>query len=89
MQLDIVTRNAHVYSGEVDEVTVPAYDGEMGILPGHTPLLAVLGSGTVRYTESGGAKSSVATDHGLVSVDGDAILVVVEGLAEENSAAEV
>ena len=47
MELQIVTRSGEVFKGAVEAVTVTAADGELGILPGHTPLLAALVPGVV------------------------------------------
>ena len=53
IQLEIVTPEKHLFSGEVDSVTVPANTGYLGILPGHAPLLAELGIGQIEYTANG------------------------------------
>ncbi len=49
IQLEIVTPEGQLFSGEVDGVTVPSTRGYLGILPGHAPLLAELGIGMIRY----------------------------------------
>ena len=49
IQLEIVTPEGQLFSGEVDNVTVPSTRGYLGILPGHAPLLAELGIGNIRY----------------------------------------
>jgi F-type H+-transporting ATPase subunit epsilon len=53
IHLEIVTPEKHLFSGDVDSVTVPANTGYLGILPGHAPLLAELGLGEVEYTVDG------------------------------------
>jgi F-type H+-transporting ATPase subunit epsilon len=50
IHLEIVTPEKHLFSGDVDAVTVPANTGYLGILPGHAPLLAELGIGEIEYT---------------------------------------
>ncbi|MFC5280879.1 F0F1 ATP synthase subunit epsilon [Arcanobacterium canis] len=78
MQLQVVARTGELYSGEVSSVTLPSYEGDMTILPGHTPVLAVLVPGTVRYrttTDQG----EIDTARGFVTVDHDKVLVVVDG----------
>ena len=47
IHLEIVTPDRQLFSGPVDEVTVPSTTGYLGILPGHAPLLAELGIGEV------------------------------------------
>lgn len=49
IHLDIVTPEKLAVSAEVDSIIAPASDGEIGILPGHAPLLARLGLGPLRY----------------------------------------
>ena len=47
IQLEIVTPEKRLFSGKVDEVTVPSSRGYLGILPGHAPLLGELGIGAI------------------------------------------
>jgi F-type H+-transporting ATPase subunit epsilon len=49
INLEIVTPEKHLFSGTVDSVTVPAKTGYLGILPGHSPLLAELGVGEISF----------------------------------------
>src|ERR1051326_8104195 len=49
LHLTIVTRERKIVETDVDEVELPATDGEIGILPGHTPLLAMLKIGQMKY----------------------------------------
>src|ERR1043166_6641400 len=49
LHLTIVTRERKIVETDVDEVELPASDGEIGILPGHTPLLATLKIGQMKY----------------------------------------
>ena len=51
IHLEIVTPEKPLFSGEVDRVTVPSTQGYLGILPGHAPLLAELGVGSIRYVK--------------------------------------
>src|SRR6476469_10969361 len=51
INLVVVTRERKILEEEVDEVELPASDGEIGILPGHTPLLALLKIGQMRYRQ--------------------------------------
>ncbi|MFC7406302.1 F0F1 ATP synthase subunit epsilon [Georgenia alba] len=79
MNVDVVSTTAALWSGEASSVVVPAADGSMGILTGHEPVLALLKPGTVRITPtSGGGPVELEVDEGFVSVDDDAVTVVVE-----------
>ncbi len=49
IHLVVVTPERQLFNGMVDQVTVPSSQGYLGILPGHAPLLAELGIGTISY----------------------------------------
>jgi F-type H+-transporting ATPase subunit epsilon len=51
--LELVTPERLAFNGEVDFVVLPAWEGEMGVLPGHVPFLVQLKPGEVRYTDRG------------------------------------
>ena len=53
LTLEIVTPEALVYSETVDSVVIPTVEGEVGILPGHIPLMAQVGAGELRATKAG------------------------------------
>jgi F-type H+-transporting ATPase subunit epsilon len=67
-----------------DSVSLPGELGELGILPGHTPLVALLGVGRVTWTD-GGKKTAVAVRGGFVEVAGDAVRVLADLSAEKDS----
>ncbi|MFD1716832.1 F0F1 ATP synthase subunit epsilon [Georgenia deserti] len=81
MNVDVVSTTAALWSGEASSVVVPAAGGSMGILAGHEPVLALLKSGTVKITPTSGEKVELEVDEGFVSVDEDAVTVVVEDAA--------
>ena len=54
LDVDLVAADRTIWSGEARMVSAPSAEGEVGILPGHTPLLAVLRPGEVRITPSSG-----------------------------------
>ena len=51
LTLEIVTPEARVYSETVDSVVIPTVEGEVGILPGHVPLMTQVGAGELRATK--------------------------------------
>ena len=67
INLTIVTRERKIVDVAVDEVVMPGTDGELGILPGHTPLLALLGIGQLRY-RSGSTISRMVISWGFAEV---------------------
>ena len=75
IQLEIVTPERRVLSEAVDMVTVPGLGGELGILPGHTPLISQLQTGVLSYTQ-GGATSQLHVSGGFVEVSDDKVSVL-------------
>jgi F-type H+-transporting ATPase subunit epsilon len=67
LQLEIVTPDRALVREEVDEVVVPGSEGELGILPGHTPLLATLKVGELWYRQ-GAEKHYLAVGFGFAEV---------------------
>lgn len=88
LNLIIVTRERKILEVEVDEVELPATDGEIGILPGHTPLLALLKVGQMRY-RTGGTVEKLVISWGFAEVLPDRVIVLAERgfLPEEIDAA--
>ena len=88
MKLLVDTPFGEIISADVSEVLVPGEAGEMGFLPGHTPLVTLLGIGELRYVVDGTTKYA-AVARGYVEVSGDTIRVVTESceLAEKIDAA--
>jgi F-type H+-transporting ATPase subunit epsilon len=48
LKVSVISPEAVLFEGETDSVVAPAYDGEVGILTGHAPLMALLGEGELR-----------------------------------------
>jgi len=76
MDCTITTPEELVFDGAANSVTVPAADGEMGILPRHAPLVGTLGHGEVRVSEESGTKHRFFVDGGFVQVLGDRVTVL-------------
>jgi F-type H+-transporting ATPase subunit epsilon len=77
IQLDIVTPERLAYSDEVDAVTLPGSEGELGILPHHTPLVSTLGVGELRIRK-GGTEESFAIFGGFLQVLPTKVVVLAE-----------
>ena len=45
LRVSVITPSSTAFEGEADQVVAPAWDGEMGILTGHAPMMALLGEG--------------------------------------------
>ena len=81
MKVEVVSTDASLWSGEATSVVVPAAGGDMGILTGRQPVLAVLRPGKVRITPSSGQVVTLDVHEGFVSVDEDVVTVVVDNSA--------
>lgn len=81
LKLEMVTPYKRVLSEDVEELAAPGNLGELGILPGHTPLLTTLKVGELTYKKDGEV-FHVAVNWGYVEVENDTVTVLVE-TAEE------
>jgi F-type H+-transporting ATPase subunit epsilon len=77
LHLTIVTRERKIVETDVDEVELPASDGEIGILPGHTPLLALLRIGQMKY-RTGTTVMRLVLTWGFAEVLPDRVIVMAE-----------
>jgi len=77
LNLTIVTRERKIIETQVDEVILPSTDGEIGVLPGHTPLLASLGIGQIRYRTATRIERLVIS-WGFAEVLPDRVIVLAE-----------
>ena len=77
IHLNVVTRERKIIDAEVDEVILPASDGEIGVLPGHTPLLATLRIGQLRY-RTGTRVERLVISWGFAEVLPDRVIVLAE-----------
>ncbi|MEI7566774.1 MAG: ATP synthase F1 subunit epsilon [Opitutaceae bacterium] len=75
--LEIVTPEAKVYADTIDSVVIPTVEGEIGILPGHIPLLTQIESGELRVTK-GNSIQWLAVGGGFAQIDGDTVRVLAE-----------
>ena len=77
LQLEIVTPEKQAFSDEVDSVTLPGSEGELGVLPHHAPLVSTLGIGELRIRK-GGTEESFAIVGGFLQVRPDKVVVMAE-----------
>jgi F-type H+-transporting ATPase subunit epsilon len=77
INLTIVTRERKIVDLPVDEVVLPGTDGELGILPGHTPMLALLKIGQLRY-RVGNTMNRMVLSWGFAEVLPDRVIVLGE-----------
>jgi F-type H+-transporting ATPase subunit epsilon len=77
IRLELVTPERLLLSEEVDEVVAPGYEGEFGVLPGHTQLLAILNVGILWYRK-GSAVTRIALGGGFAEVTRDRVVVMAD-----------
>src|SRR6188768_3139194 len=75
--LEIITPDGKAYENTIDYVVLPTAEGEVGILPGHIPLIAMIVPGELKVTRSG-QEEFLAVDKGFVRVMGDVVAVLTE-----------
>jgi F-type H+-transporting ATPase subunit epsilon len=83
LTLEIVTPEARVFSDTIDTVVIPTVDGELGILPGHIPLLTQVQDGELRVTK-GTVVSFLAVGGGFAQVSGDKVSILAERAITED-----
>jgi F-type H+-transporting ATPase subunit epsilon len=77
LKLEIVTPEAKVYSEDVDMVTLPGAEGEMGIFPMHVPLMTQLSAGEIGVRK-GGQDFFLAVGEGFVEVTGERVSILTD-----------
>jgi F-type H+-transporting ATPase subunit epsilon len=82
LRLEIVTPERRAYEDDVDMVVVPGRNGQMGILPRHTPLISSLGVGELRIKKAG-TEQVLLISGGFVEVRPDRVIVMAD-LAEHS-----
>jgi F-type H+-transporting ATPase subunit epsilon len=81
-QLSVVTPEREVLAVQAKSVSLPAYDGEMGILAHRAPLLAKLGAGMLRVEEASGAKRTLFVAGGFAQMVDDKLTLLTEEAVE-------
>ncbi len=77
LRLEITTPEAKAYSEDVDMVTLPGSEGELGIYPQHVPLLTTLRPGALRIMKNG-VEKSLAVGEGFVEITGESVSVLTD-----------
>jgi len=77
LKLEIVTPDAKVFSEDVDMVTLPGVEGEMGIYPQHVPLMTQIVSGEITARKDG-KDYFLAIGEGFVEITGDRVSIMAD-----------
>lgn len=78
MNLQIITPDKLVYSGQASLVQVPGRKGSFAILENHAPIISSLGEGVLRYIESGGREIKLSLSGGVVEVLKNDVTILAE-----------
>ena len=81
LTLEIVTPEARVYSDTIDSVVIPTTSGEIGILPGHIPLLTQVAAGALHVIK-GGTTQLLAVSGGFAQISDDKVSVLAQSAIE-------
>lgn len=77
LKVSVISPERTLFEGEVDSLVAPAYDGEVGILPQHAPMMTLLGRGELRLGPAGSA-GRFKVEGGFMQVVHDQVRVVTE-----------
>ena len=76
LDVTVVSADEQIWAGRAQMVVARTVEGQIGILPGHEPLLAILAEGEVRVTLNGGESIAAQADDGFLSVENNTVTVV-------------
>jgi F-type H+-transporting ATPase subunit epsilon len=77
LHVSVISPEASLYEGDATSVVAPAFDGEVGILTGHAPMVTLLGKGELRVEGGGGARK-FTIEGGFLQVVNNQVRVVTE-----------
>jgi F-type H+-transporting ATPase subunit epsilon len=78
LHFELVSPARLLFSGSVASVTIPGTEGEMGIYPGHSPVLTTLRPGVVTVTRDGGAAERIFVKGGMAEVNPQGLTLLAE-----------
>ena len=81
LQVELVSADRKIWSGEASMVVARTVEGEIGLLPGHAPLLAVLAGGDIRISPASGEQVVANAEGGFLSVEHDRVTIVSDRAA--------
>jgi F-type H+-transporting ATPase subunit epsilon len=76
LKVSVISPEASLYEGDATAVVAPAYDGEVGILTGHAPMMTLLGKGQLRIDGASGRRFEI--EGGFLQVINNHVRVVTE-----------
>lgn len=82
LNVELVAVNGKVWEGSARQVSARGVEGDLGVLPGHEPMLTALAPGEVRISGGEGGGTSVHIDGGFLSVDNDKVTIVADSVSD-------
>ncbi len=77
MQLDIITPDKNLFSGDATELVVPGVDGFLGILNNHAPLISALAKGSIKVSTGNGVEN-YDVNGGVIEVKDNKVIILAE-----------
>jgi F-type H+-transporting ATPase subunit epsilon len=82
LNVRVVSPDRVVFEGEAAAVVAPAWDGQVGILPQHAPMLSLVGQGVLNIEQPGGGSHAFHVSGGVLKVEKDQVTVLTEYAGE-------
>jgi len=89
LNVRVVSPDKIVFEGEAASLVAPAWDGQVGILPGHAPMLALIGSGVLAVDRPGGGSDSFHVAGGVLKVERNTVTLLTEYAGDEPASPEI
>jgi|TARA_B110000263_G_scaffold16664_1_gene13365 F-type H+-transporting ATPase subunit epsilon len=83
MDVNLVSPEGVRFKGQAKSLSLPAWDGQVGVLPGHAPMIGLLGSGEVRIDVKGGPVESFFLAGGVFMIAGVGVTLLTENCGKE------
>ena len=79
-RMEIVTPDKRAFSREIFSLIVPAYEGYLGVLANHAPMMAELGAGKIQIKEPDGNKSLIVISGGFMDVNDNVVTILADSI---------
>lgn len=83
LNVRVVSPEKVVFDGQAASLVAPAWDGQVGVLPGHAPMLVLLGAGELAVDRPGGGSDSFHVAGGVLKVERDTVTLLTEYAGDE------
>lgn len=83
LNVRVVSPEKIVFEGEASALVAPAWDGQVGVLPGHAPMLTLLGAGELNVDRPGGGSDAFHVAGGVLKVERNLVTLLTEYAGDE------